>query len=567
VTADSSTPKPMNGVHCTNVRSGSWPDMQKLKACDAIPPLTSTRVDIKWKFKRADWPRYQNDVDRRCSASLFDCQDVDKIHDNIKTMITEAADVAIPRTSGKFKPTRLVYWNDDIKSAIAKRKAAFKKWKKHRTFILWYEYKRSKAIAQRVMRHQAAAAHWRGHCEGLDLSRPAAARKVWRAVGAIHGAGPPRCIPNLTVNGVNVVNSKQKADAFGAHFAAVGFDEGYEEPFLSVKRFMDYAMKPLFDKTERGGNSDALNCALTFSELNAALASVRTNTSPGIDCIPYILLKNLPPSALKLLLKFYNSIWLNGLYPKYWRVSLVIPMLKQGKDRPISLSNCMGKLLEKVVNTRLNWHLENKKILSKAQSGFRRRISTEDHMVYLLDLINKVLAVKQHLVAVFIDFTKAFDRVWRTGLFIRLRAIGIRGNMFKYLRNIFSHTFLRVKLEGVLSSLYQICNGILQGSVIPPTLFILLIDAINGLIRDITLLLFADDTTLVKSGANVNYIIEKLQEVPHALVSWCDAWGFKISTEKTTAVLFTNYHCTIKKYLINQRSADCRYRLQTISSF
>lgn len=115
-------------------------------------------------------------------------------------------------------------------------------------------------------------------------------------------------------------------------------------------------------------------------------------------------------------------------------------------------------------------------------------MSTEDHIAYLQDLINKVLAIKQHLVAVFIDFTKASDRVWRTGLFIRLRSIGVRGNIFKYLRNIFKHTFLRVKLEGVLSRLHEICNGILEGSVISPKLFILLIDAINSLIHDITLL-------------------------------------------------------------------------------
>jgi hypothetical protein len=237
-------------------------------------------------------------------------------------------------------------------------------------------------------------------------------------------------------------------------------------------------------------------------------------------------------------------------------VSLVNPMLKQGKDRsdlnsyrPIALSNCIAKLLEKIVNKRLVWYLEHKKILSKSQSGFRRGMSTEDHIAYLQDVINKVLAVKQHLIAVFVDFTKAFDRVWRTGLFIRLRATGIRGNMFRYIRYIFKHTFLRVELEGLLSRLYEICNGILEGSVISPTLSILLIDAINTFMHDITLLLFADDTTLVKAGTNVNFIVVKLQEALDALVKWCDTWGFRISVEKTTAVLFTNYHCSINNKL------------------
>lgn len=93
-------------------------------------------------------------------------------------------------------------------------------------------------------------------------------------------------------------------------------------------------------------------------------------------------------------------------------------MLKAGKDkshpssyRPIALSNCLAKILEKMVNTHRVWYLEKNKILSKGQGGFRRGMSTEDHIAFLRDLITKTLAVSQHLIAVFIDFQKAFDRV------------------------------------------------------------------------------------------------------------------------------------------------------------
>lgn len=98
------------------------------------------------------------------------------------------------------------------------------------------------------------------------------------------------------------------------------------------------------------------------------------------------MLKNLPPSSLYVLLKFYNLIWTFGAYRKDWRRTLVIPLLKARKDRsdpssyrPIALSNCLGKLMEKMVNTRLMWFLEHKKLLSKGQAGFRRGVDRRPH--------------------------------------------------------------------------------------------------------------------------------------------------------------------------------------------
>lgn len=253
-----------------------------------LQSLMMTRTQPRWKFKKANWSSYQVEVEKRCSAASYVHDDVDATYKNIKTIITEAANAAIPRTTGKIRRRRLVYWCDDIKKAIKERKSAFNVWKRCHTSDAWVAYKKAKAAAQRVMR-QCAQAHWRKYCEGLDLSRPTSAVKVWRAIASMQGNGATRCIPNLCVNGKPVVSSKDKADAFGEHFASVSSDGGYEEPFVSIKRLMDHAMQPLFSKTESLGSNDALNSSLTFNELKIALASVRTNTSPGPDCIPYTL--------------------------------------------------------------------------------------------------------------------------------------------------------------------------------------------------------------------------------------------------------------------------------------
>ena len=70
----------------------------------------------------------------------------------------------------------------------------------------------------------------------------------------------------------------------------------------------------------------------------------------------YELLKNLPDHAKQALLDTFNNIWTCGVYPEKWKESIIIPVLKEGKDpalaasyRPISLISCLGKLLEKIV--------------------------------------------------------------------------------------------------------------------------------------------------------------------------------------------------------------------------
>lgn len=76
-----------------------------------------------------------------------------------------------------------------------------------------------------------------------------------------------------------------------------------------------------------------------------------------------------------------------------------------------------------------------------------------------------------------------------------------------------------------------------------------MIDSLNKVIQDIILLLFADDTTFIKSGANIPYIVQTLREALDTLVKWTDTRGFKINVDKTCAVLFSYTHSDISGML------------------
>ena len=111
-------------------------------------------------------------------------------------------------------------------------------------------------------------------------------------------------------------------------------------------------------------NSETYNQPFSLSGLKDALSKAH-DSSPGPDDIHYQFLKHLPDTSLSVLLKTFNDIWETGNVPKSWKQATIIPILKPGKDntnpnnyRPIALTSCICKTLERMINERPVWYLE-----------------------------------------------------------------------------------------------------------------------------------------------------------------------------------------------------------------
>jgi len=105
------------------------------------------------------------------------------------------------------------------------------------------------------------------------------------------------------------------------------------------------------------------------------------------------MLQHLSKQSTKLLLDLYIRVWTEGTFPSARRHSIIIPVLKSGKDpqdfssnRPISLTSTVDKVMEKLVTNRLTYHLEKNKLLTNVQTGFRKGKSTTDHIKNILEL-------------------------------------------------------------------------------------------------------------------------------------------------------------------------------------
>ena len=126
---------------------------------------------------------------------------------------------------------------------------------------------------------------------------------------------------------------------------------------------------------------------------------------------------------MTVLLEIFNDLWITGNVPKIWKEAIIIPIPKPGKDnadptnyRPISLTSCVCKTMERMINSRLVWYLESNNLISPFQSGFRHGRSTNDHLVRLETFFRDDFIKREHLVAVFFNLEKAYDTTWKNGI-------------------------------------------------------------------------------------------------------------------------------------------------------
>ena len=293
--------------------------------------------------------------------------------------------------------------------------------------------------------------------------------------------------------------------------------------------------------------ASSLNEDFNLCEFRRAVKETKKHSTPGEDNISYEMVQHLSKRSLSVLLQMYNKVWRDGVFPDAWRHSVVKPVLKSGKPkqkissyRPISLTAVLGKIMEKLVTNRLSYYVEKKDLLTNVQTGFRKGKSTVDQLIRLQDTVNKYNNNKGYTVAVFVDFQSAYDMLWHDGLFVKLEKMGITDKALTYIKNFLTNRTLQVRIGDKLSSSYVVKNGTPQGSIISPLLFLVMINDLQDEITNTETSLFTDNSCFFTSGRRLDVILRKMQDGLNKLKAWCDRNGFKISMDKTVAVLFSH---------------------------
>jgi ribonuclease HI len=497
---------------------------------------TGTKMPRRYNVKLADWPKFNNICQRLC-ARTDKANAEETAADQLSRLtlvINSASEAAIPARSKKHsRCTGAPWWTTECEAAVRRRKAAKMTCMLRPSQATIHAYQAAKTDAKRIIKNTREKS-WQEHCSSFNSHT--ATSKIWTTVRAFNRHSYPSRTLQLNINNnltdnPEIVEEELKRAFYSVDMLTPPADDDLVEAATYVTADTKYIQH--------------INCHFTMPELQSALSAAK-ETTPGHDNINYTTLRHLPTSLHKQLLDCANNIWHTGIIPAPLKHSIITPLLKPGKDplesssyRPIALTSCVGKIIERMVSNRLKYHMESSSILPNEQCGFRQGRCTTDNLTRLADDIHKATRHHKKVIAVFIDLNKAFDRLHPVTLLNKLQHRGITGNVYRYICNFLTQRTAAIKINNRVGRSFNIFQGSPQGSTISPLLFALLLcDFPRPPSADVMLSLYADDIAIWCANRSLEHAREALQTYLDTIVQYCQDNQLVISPDKTVAVTF-----------------------------
>ena len=355
----------------------------------------------------------------------------------------------LPKTSAVPKRSNKPWFSDICKDAIKERNRALERFKGEPTEGNLNAYRVARAKARRDVRLSKKTS-WRNYVSKLNSQ--ASVKSVWNRIRKIKEKESSNSIHQLSANDRDVTSHRDIANALAYNF-----------PHNSSSAFSTDAFASVRCKAEKQNinfsseNAEVYNRPFFLEELRDALRRTH-DTSAGPDEIHYQLLKHLPDASLLILLNIFNKIWISGDFPSDWRKAIVIPIPKPGEDptnptnyRPIALTSCICKTMERMINRRLVWYLESHNLLTNVQCGSRSKRSMVDHLVTFETFCREAFIHNQHLVSVFFDLEKAYDTTWKYGIMKDLHGFGLRGRLPNFISRFLQDRYFKVRVVSTFS--------------------------------------------------------------------------------------------------------------------
>ena len=276
------------------------------------------------------------------------------------------------------------------------------------------------------------------------------------------------------------------------------------------------------------------------------LQKIDISKAAGLDDMHPRLLKSAGPCIAEPLTRILNQSLRSGFFPSVFKKAKIVPVPKGGdlndlgNFRPISLLSCISKILERAVHTQLYDYLQEYKLLSSRQSGFRPKHSTATCLIEITDFLLNNLDSGLITGAIFLDLKKAFDIISHEILLSKMPFYGIKTTELQWFSSYLCNRQQCVSFQGIQSDFENVTSGVPQGSILGPLLFCIFInDMCNLKFENQTkIALYADDTALFCKGKNIHDCQVTLQKEYDLMREWFRINEMQINYKKTKVMVF-----------------------------
>ena len=363
--------------------------------------------------------------------------------------------------------------------------------------------------------------------------------KLWKILNEVIGRNHDKTTISdvFVINGEKITNTQSISNEFCKFFSSVG------------KKFASKIPKP--NKTFDHYLDDIAQQSFFFSPCNnkavlKSIDSLKPKTSTGPDGLSAMLIKQIKGSILHPLTLLFNRSFATGQFPESMKIAKVVPIFKakDKKDltnyRPISLLPTFSKIFEKVVHKRIYTYLQKFDILYESQYGFREKHSTVNAVTEFVSNVLKGFNKNDITLSIFLDLSKAFDTIDHNILLNKLDYYGIRGIALEWFKSYLSKRKQFVQYKKTSSDMLDIECGVPQGSVLGPLVFIVYTNDLPKAVPTCKTILFADDTTVYKTGPNVKELFSVMKKDLTTLIDWFRSNKLSLNLSKTNYVLFSS---------------------------
>ena len=262
------------------------------------------------------------------------------------------------------------------------------------------------------------------------------------------------------------------------------------------------------------------------------------------------MLKICPNEVSYPLKLIFEKSLLSSSFPSAWKLANIQPVHKKSSRqlktnyRPISLLPVCCKIFEKIIFDNLYTFINSNNLLSPFQSGFRPGDSTINQLLSITTEIYEAFENHDEVRAIFLDISKAFDKVWHAGLLHKLKQNGINGSLYHLMGDYLSNRKQRVVLNGIESEWEDVLSGVPQGSVLGPLLFLIYINDLSDGIYS-RMRLFADDSSLFARVTDLNATHDQLVNDLNSITNWAHQWKMKFNpdiSKQAVEVIFSHKH-------------------------